>query len=401
MNKQKITAFILALVVFFTAANSIYAISIFDTKNSLDVYKASEDDSDFALPFTRICENRIEIDKPISQIGLFATASSIEINKKLDGIQLFYSGDTIRINSDTEYSIIISNGNVIVNGIIEKSTFIFSNGSIILGENANIKGNLICYAPKLEINSQIDGNILGEVSTLSINNNVNGKIKMNVYDVNFSENVIVEKGIEINTTNKNLSIPESVGTSIIDVVGNDLNISLKENAYKVFIAVISNLIIYLFISIFVKKDKLRSAIKRINFQRNVIYYGVRTYLCLLALIALGIILLPIIAKLGISIIIFASAIMIIFTLLKNVIFAIFVSQIIEEKYKDAQYKVNSIIGAILTLLIIEILEMIPYIGQITKFIIFIITIGIILELIQKKSDNIKEEKIEPDTIVAK
>lgn len=401
MNKNKFFVIFAMLVVLITSINSIYAISIFDNKTSSSVYKTSEDESDFSVPFSRIIEDRIEVDNEIEQIGLFATSSSIETTKNLKGIQLFYSGDTIRINSDLEYPIIFSNGNVIVNGVVEKSTFIFTNGSIILGENANIKGNLVCYAPKLEVNGQIDGNILGEVSTLVVNNSINGKIKMNLYDASFSENAVVEKGVEINTTNKDLTIPESVGTSKIDIVESNAKLSFKQNAYKVFVAVISNLVIYLLFRIFIKKDRLSLIVKKINGQGNIIFDGVKAYLVLIALIIFGIVMLPIITKLGIAMIIIAVAIMIVFTLLKNAIFALFISQLVEEKYKESQYKVSGVVSAISTLLILELLGMIPYVGQMIKFVVFIIVIGIITSLIKKNVNNNKEEKIEPDTIIAK
>lgn len=402
MNKNKFFTILAILLVFIASINSTYAISIFDTQTSSSVYKTSEDESDFSVPFLRIIEDRIEVDKEISQSGIFATSSSIETNKNLEGIQLFYSGDTVRINSDLEYPIIFSNGNVIINGTIEKSTFIFTNGSIVLGENANVKGNLICYAPKIEVNGVIDGNILGETSLLSVNNNINGKIKMNLYDASFAEGVKVEKGIEINTTNKELNIPEVIGTSKIDIVENNDKASFKESAYKFFIAVISNLVIYLLFRIFIKKDKLSIMTEKINKQGNTILDGVKAYLVLLALLVFGIVLLPIITKFGIAMIIISIAVLVVITLLKNAIFTLFISQLVEEKYKESQYKVSGTISAISTLIILELLAMIPYVGEMIKFIVFIVTIGILTGLIKNNnSNNVKKEKVEPDTIVAK
>ena len=211
MMKNKGVAIIVALVLCVITFNSTFAVEIFDNKTSSEVYKVSKDDSSFDVPFSRIVENRIEVDKSISQMGLFMTTSSIEVSEPLKGIQVFYSNDTIRINSDTEYPIIFSTGNVVINGTIEKTTFIYCNGTITIGENANIKENLICYAPKIEINGVVDGNILGNVNILNINNVVKGKIKMNVVEVNSSENAKVEKGLEINTSNKELTISENVG----------------------------------------------------------------------------------------------------------------------------------------------------------------------------------------------
>lgn len=400
MKKNKLIAVLSVLFVLLATFNSTYAISIFDTKSSSSVYKMSEDDSDFSLPFARISEERIEIDKEISQIGLFLSSSSIETTKNLEGIQLLYSGDTIRINSNTEYPIIFSNGNVIINGTIEKSTFIYSNGSIILGEDANVKGTLICYAPKLEVNCKIDGNILGEVSTLVLNNVVSGRVKMNVYDVDFSQDAKVEKAIEVNTTNKDLIVPETVGTSKIDIIEGNEKLSFKQNAYKAMLAIISNFVIYLLFKIFIKKENLSQMVQKLT-NGNIVLEGLKAYAILVLLIIFGIVLLPIIVKLGIAMIVVSLAVLIIITLLKYSIFALFVSKLVEEKYKDSQYKVSATISAISTLVILELLGMIPYVGQIIKFIVFIVTLGILTCLIKNNNNVNKEEKKQPDTIVAK
>ena len=51
MNKKKFFSMFVILVIFIASINSTYAISIFDNKTSSSVYKTSEDDSDFSVPF--------------------------------------------------------------------------------------------------------------------------------------------------------------------------------------------------------------------------------------------------------------------------------------------------------------------------------------------------------------
>lgn len=89
MMKNKGVAIIVALVLCVITFNSTFAVEIFDNKTSSEVYKVSEDDSSFDVPFSRIVENRIEVDKSISQMGLFMTTSSIEVSEPLKGIQVF------------------------------------------------------------------------------------------------------------------------------------------------------------------------------------------------------------------------------------------------------------------------------------------------------------------------
>lgn len=395
MMKNKGVAIIVALVLCVITFNSTFAVEIFDNKTSSEVYKVSEDDSSFDVPFSRIVENRIEVDKSISQMGLFMTTSSIEVSEPLKGIQVFYSNDTIRINSDTEYPIVFSTGNVVINGTIEKTTFIYCNGTITIGENANIKENLICYAPKIEINGVVDGNILGNVNTLNINNVVKGKIKMNVVEVNSSENAKVEKGLEINTSNKELTISENVGASTIDIISNEKDTSVKSYLLEVLTATLGNIVIFLLILIFVKKDRLEKIADKLQNGRMVLKNGIYSYLFLLAMLCFSVVLLVLLTKLGVVFIVFGTAVLTIITILKNVIFGTFITELVSKKYNDAQVKPNNILTAIMTLLILELLETIPYVGEVIKFITFIISLGIIVSLTFKTRFNVtKEDKTE-------
>lgn len=395
MMKNKGVAIIVALVLCVITFNSTFAVEIFDNKTSSEVYKVSEDDSSFDVPFSRIVENRIEVDKSISQMGLFMTTSSIEVSEPLKGIQVFYSNDTIRINSDTEYPIIFSTGNVVINGTIEKTTFIYCNGTITIGENANIKENLICYAPKIEINGVVDGNILGNVNTLNINNVVKGKIKMNVVEVNSSENAKVEKGLEINTSNKELTISENVGASTIDIISNEKDTSVKSYLLEVLTATLGNIVIFLLILIFVKKDRLEKIADKLQNGRMVLKNGIYSYLFLLAMLCFSVVLLVLLTKLGVVFLVFGTAVLTIITILKNVIFGTFITELVSKKYNDAQVKPNNILTAIMTLLILELLETIPYVGEVIKFITFIISLGIIVSLTFKTRFNVtKEDKTE-------
>lgn len=398
MVKNKIGVILVAVFMCIISLNTSFATEIFDSKTSTDVYKVSGDNSEFNVPFTRISSERIEIDKSISQIGLFMSPKSIEVSAPLKGIQAFYSNDTVRVNSDTEYPVIFSSGNVVINGIVENTTFIYSQGTITINENADIKQNLICYAPKVEINSEITGNILGYTSSLNINNIVNGKIKMQAYEVNCSENAKVERGIEINTTNTALTISENVGESKIDIISTKEKFNIREYLLKIFTAALGNIVMFLLILIFVKKEGLDKMAEKLKDGKVVLKNGIISYFGLLAMICFGIVLLVLLTKLGVVLLIFSIAAMIIMTILKNVIFGTFVVELVNKRYEGAQTKPNSVLTAIMTLIIIELLESIPYVGELVKFVLFILSIGIIVSLFLKnkksQNDEIKQEVIE-------
>lgn len=393
MTKNRIGMILTILMFSILTFNVTLAAEIFDNKSTNEVYKVSEDDSSFDLPFIRVIDNRIEVDKLISQVGLFMSTNSIEVTEPLEGIQVFYGNDTVRLNASTQYPVVFTTGNVVINGEIENTTFIYCNGTITLGEDANIKGNLICYSPKLEINGQIDGNILGSVTTLDINNTIKGKVRMKVQQINCSENAVVENEMQFTTTKAELSVPESVGTAKIDVLsGNDVKVG--QYFLEILIATIGNIIIFLLLLILLKGEKLEKLTKGITNGKKVLKNGVSAYIVLIISICFGIVLLALLTKLGIALIVFAAAVMIIFTLLKNVIFGIFIVELVKTRYAKQEIKPNGVLTAIVVFLILELLEIIPYVGEIIKFIVFIFSLGIVYSLIKK--DNEKVEVVKED-----
>ena len=81
MKKSKlIIAFVMVLFTFVLICNQVSAVEIFDSKTTDGIYKLSEDESSFDIPFMRVSEQRMEIDKTISQLGLFFSPSSIDVN---------------------------------------------------------------------------------------------------------------------------------------------------------------------------------------------------------------------------------------------------------------------------------------------------------------------------------
>ena len=391
-NSKFIITFVMVLFIFISVCNKVSAVEIFDSKTTDGIYKLSEDDSSFDIPFTRVSGQRMEIDKSISQLGLFFSSSSIDVNANLTGVQMYYSNDTVRINSDISNAVIFCTGNVVVNANVKNTLFIYGNGTVTIGENGNVEGNLICYSPKLEVNGQISGNILGSVNDVTINNVVNGKLNMNVTQLSFGENAKVNNGININTNNQDLTIDESIATSKIDYIQSE-----SESFTQYLIRIISNsltsIIIFLLILIFVKNDRLTKLCDRIE-GNTVLKNGLMGTVGILAILSFGIILLMVLLNLGIAAIIFSIASIVIFALLKNVIVGTFLVKLVEKKYSDNQIKPNLILTCIMTFLLLEILQSIPYIGFAISIIIFIISIGIIISILKKQEKKPTVEVVE-------
>lgn len=397
MLKKKINVILAFVFTLVLVINNVLAVDIYDTKLTENVYKLSEDDSSFSIPFFRLSEQRMELDKSIDQIGLFMTNSTIDVNAEQKGIQMLYTNDTVRINSSMEYAFIFTSGSVVLNSDIEKTVFVYCNGTLTVGEDANIKGNIIAYTPSIVIDGTVEGNLLGYANTVTINDTVNGKIKMDVVDMTFGENAKVAQEIELNTTNAALKIDESIAPSKIDVVEVQKE-SIGDYIVKILKVAITSLAIYLIVLIFAKKERIKQALAKVD-NEKIMKNGLGGYFGLIIMICIGVVLLGLILELGLSAIIFASAVMIILTLLKNVVVGMLIVDLVDKRYKDLEVKPNSIIVAIATFLMLALLENIPYIGGIVSFIVFIISLGVVITLIKK---SFKEDKnVEQEIIEAK
>lgn len=393
MKKSKlIIAFVMVLFTFVLICNQVSAVEIFDSKTTDGIYKLSEDESSFDIPFMRVSQQRMEIDNNISQLGLFFSPSSIDVNANLTGLQMYYSNDTVRINSEISNAVIFCAGNVVVNANVKNTLFVYCNGTVTIGENGNVEGNLICYSPKLEVNGKISGNILGSVNDVTINNVVNGKLNMNVTQLNFGENAKVNNGININTNNETLTIDESIATSKIDYIQSESE-SFTQYLIKITSNTLTSIIIFLLILIFIKNDRITKLCERLQ-GNSVLKNGVLGTVGILVILSFGIILLMVLLNLGIAAIVFSVASIIIFALLKNIIVGTFVVKLVEKKYSESKIRPNIILTSIATFLLLEILQSIPYIGTLISIIIFIISVGIIISILKKQENNPVVEVVE-------
>ena len=71
MIKNRLKVILTLFVIFTVALNVVNAASLVDTQKIEDVYKVSQDSSEFKVPFVRIAQGRIEVDKELSQDGVF------------------------------------------------------------------------------------------------------------------------------------------------------------------------------------------------------------------------------------------------------------------------------------------------------------------------------------------
>ena len=395
MKKSKfIISFFVFLVLAFTI-NTVNAESVFDTKETQEVYKASEDDSVFDIPFVRVFGERATIDKEISQLGMIISNSTLDITSTLKSSQVIMARDTIRINSDVEDVFVLGTNSVIINANV-KNIIVFAGQSITIEENGNVEENIIYASPSIKIDGNVDGNVLGSSSSIILNGQIKGKFRVETNIIEFGEKAKLDQEAYINTTNTQLSVPEEIGNAKVEIVTTNSNQVSTTNKVKTYmfyliLALVRDLVAYVVIILFVKKENVQKMVSKVT-PNSIIKKGVITYIvsiaCILFGFTIGLFILP---QLGWSAVIVGIALLTIGTLMKNIVVGTFISNLSSDRLNSMENKPNGILMTIMTFLMIELIETIPFIGQLIKFVIFIFAVGIMISIITNKEE--KTEKI--------
>lgn len=395
MKKNQFFLTILLLALCICSLNTVKAASVFDRKDTTGVYKASDDDSTFDIPFFRVSGERTELDKEISQLGMIISNSTVDVSAILKSSQFILANDTVRVNSQMEDALILCSNNVIINAPID-NVIILAGSGITIGEEGNIKENLIILGSDITINGNIDGNVLGITQNMVLNGTIGGKLSVDVVNAQFGENAKVEKGISITTPNSALEVPENVGEATIDLLKQETKstgMKIKDYLFNILVVLIRDLVTFFLIVLILKRERIEKIVAKVE-SKGLIKRGILFYIISLLAIIFGLTLaLFILPQVGISALLLGIAVLVVFTLLKNIIVGTFIANLSTDRFDNIESKPNKTLMAIFTFLIIEILETIPFVGEIIKFIVFIFALGIVASLVIKnKKEDAKEDK---------
>ena len=395
MKKNQFFLTILLLALCICSLNTVKAASVFDRKDTTGVYKASDADSTFDIPFFRVSGERTELDKEISQLGMIISNSTVDVSAILKSSQFILANDTVRVNSQMEDALILCSNNVIINAPID-NVIILAGKGITIGEEGNIKENLIILGSDITINGNIDGNVLGITQNMVLNGTIGGKLSVDVVNAQFGENAKVEKGISITTPNSALEVPENVGEATIDLLQQETKstgMKIKDYLFNILVVVIRDLVTFFLIILIFKRERIEKIVAKVE-SKGLIKRGILFYIVSLLAIIFGLTLaLFILPQVGISALLLGIAVLVVFTLLKNIIVGTFIANLSTDRFDNIESKPNKTLMAIFTFLIIERLETIPFVGEIIKFIVFIFALGIVASLVIKnKKEDAKEDK---------
>lgn len=382
--KNKSVIYVFAILMCFVCSfNFVSAHEILNYDVSKEVYKLSEDTSDTSLPIIRCASERIELDKSIKQDGLYVSKSSISITQPIEGIQVLNAGDTVRIDADSEYLIIFTTGNLIINGTIDKNIIAYCGGNTTINEGADIKGNLVIYTSKLDINSNISGNIMSYTPILNLNGNVSGQLRTKSYLVNVKEGINVEKSFLINTTNPDLKVENAD----IDYI-NRTPISQKEKVKYYIIdllrVIVIDFVTYAMIIFIFKKDKVSSFTNKIIGNKKTIFNGFLVFAVLSLLSFIGLFLILFLRNIGVAVVLTSLSFLLVVSCLRVVLMIIVFTEVLYQKYNNNKYKLTRFSIATLVTILIELIRTIPFIGSVIDMLMFILSLGLLYNLILPK-----------------
>lgn len=215
MKKLKIC--IIAVMLMFMSVSGIYAvsnISILDMEYTDNVYKFSES-GDINLPFIRVSNGRMEIDKDVNKSGFSFANESLSVVNNLKGIQVLTSSDTVRINGNIEYGVVVA-PTVIVEGTIDRSIMIVSE-NVTISENAVIKEDLLCMSGKIDLLGKIEGSLLGSIGQANISGNIVRDLRANISGITLGEKSNIQGNIYLRSYN-NIDISAKYPNAIVNII---------------------------------------------------------------------------------------------------------------------------------------------------------------------------------------
>lgn len=394
MKRNKLYIVVAFVMVCMLSISPLRAIEMYDGKATEDVYKASEDSSNFTLPFARVSAERMVLDKAISQVGFIGCNSTVEIEEPLEKVQVICSNDTVRINADMDYAVICSAGSVMINANVD-TLFVFAAKSVVIGEGGNVTGTLAVYTPSLEVNSEIDGNIIGSTDKAKVSAPIGGTLRIETEDIKFDEEVTVENGVQIETYTTGMEIPETVGESVVEVKEYQteevaVKTTLKERILKevsnIMYILVGDIIIYLVFVIATKKEKRKDILEKMTFG-NTFVSGIKMFAILLGTMLVSLLLIALVPKVSLAGLILSIGGLSAIAFIEVGIAGIVAANWVEKKFMPENDSLAlKYLFVLLTCLVIEILKSVPYVGGIVGLMTFCVALGTIVNLFCKEKN---------------
>ena len=333
--------------------------------------------------------------------------ASYETNYQYTDSDLFLFDTNIEISEIVDGNVFAYGNSVKITGEIYGNLFVFAN-SLDIAKEAIIHGSVFTYATDITVsgivsdiyamsnnfslkgNAILARNLYLNSSNVSLSGQISRDAFINIDNLSFGNNdKVVVKGNLNYTSKQEVQIPEnSIGGTVnyTPIKTNTENLILSK-IYSILTALVFSFVLIM-LSIWIApnfKDRACEIISKKSFKA----FGIGL-LVLFGTIIASFILLISTYGFGSSIAAFAIVLLILCLVISNTVFSIAIGKLLANKFNFTK-NIAFVVLALATVLVIELVKLIPYIGGSITFITAIIGLGILCINAYKRKDLVNTE----------
>lgn len=333
--------------------------------------------------------------------------ASYETNYQYTDSDLFLFDTNIEISEIVDGNVFAYGNSVKITGEIYGNLFVFAN-SLDIAKEAIIHGSVFTYATDITVsgivsdiyamsnnfslkgNAILARNLYLNSSNVSLSGQISRDAFINIDNLSFGNNdKVVVKGNLNYTSKQEVQIPEnSIGGTVnyTPIKTNTENLILSK-IYSILTALVFSFVLIM-LSIWIApnfKDRACEIISKKSFKA----FGIGL-LVLFGTIIASFILLISTYGFGSSIAAFAIVLLILCLVISNTVFSMAIGKLLANKFNFTK-NIAFVVLALATVLVIELVKLIPYIGGSITFITAIIGLGILCINAYKRKDLVNTE----------
>ena len=302
----------------------------------------------------------------------FVAGGNVKTSGKVEGLA-FVAGATVEANSNVEYGI-MAGESVEVNSVVEKDLFLAGN-NLKLTTNASVGRDAYIAGNKIDISANINGNAFIAGSLITLNNiTINGDLNIASEQLDIQGNVTINGKLIINEDARINNSDKLKYTSKETYKASRFDFNFKSAVTEVVLSVLT--LIFAAIILIVLFPKLLGKIDAELSAKDIGMKILKGFITLIVVPIVGLLSLAVMVGLTLSVIIFALYII---AITLSTIFASYVigNWIYTKVFKQ---KENRVVSTSFMIIVIKLVEYIPYIGPLVSLAVFLYGLGIICQL---------------------
>lgn len=328
---------------------------------------------------------KIEVSVPI-QNDLVTGGSTIRLESSVSG-SIWAAGGDIEINSSVGNSVRVAGGSITINGQITEDLIIFG-GNIRVTDEAAIKGDLVIFGGQIQIDAPVGGDVRVNGGDITLNSTVGGNVDGEMGSLTLGEAARIEGNLSYRAENK-ATIPDNQVSGKITFSQTNRAEEARDNAAGMITAgTIYKLvadILFVLLLIWLLRPVLRRVLPTMNTQ---LLKSAGTGFATLVLTPLAALLLLVLIWVGVGLF-FLYGLLILLSLGVMKLFVGWKALVWWEGRNKRTYVLDWK-AAVIGVLIVFLLGLIPVLGWLAVFLLFLVAIGgVTLELFSHLSPERK------------